>query len=424
MDAKTQQRPRVLVAGGGIGALEAVLAVRELAGDNVHIELIAPEASFEYRPMSVAEPFGYERAQTVPLARLRRTHGVVHRRQILAAVHPDTHEVVLGDESLVRYDALILALGARPEAWHPGAVTFTGPRAVGRVRATLEDIEAGAITSVCFAASDSGWTLPVFELALLTAGWCAEHHIAEVQLTITTPEDAPLERFGRAATEMITELLADRGIAIVTGSPVPVAADAVITLPHLRRSPLPGVPSGVDGFIAIDDHCAIPGLDGVFAIGDCAEGPVKQGGLATQQADVAAAAIANRLGAPVTPEPYHPVLRGLLLTGLAPAYIRRDGDGTSEAAFDALWWPPTKVAGRFLGPYLAAAGETLVDRPAPTDPERAARDRSEVRELAISLARAEARWGDEAQAARWLDAVERLDGVLPDELAALRPSSR
>ena len=49
---------RVVIAGGGVAGLEAMLALRELAGDRVDIELLSPSDEFVYRPMLVAEPFG------------------------------------------------------------------------------------------------------------------------------------------------------------------------------------------------------------------------------------------------------------------------------------------------------------------------------------------------------------------------------
>jgi sulfide:quinone oxidoreductase len=49
--------------------------------------------------------------------------------------------------------------------------------------------------------------------------------------------------------------------------------------------------------------------------------PLKQGGIATQQADVAAASIAAHAGADIEPHPFRPVLRGLLLTGMTPRYL-------------------------------------------------------------------------------------------------------
>src|SRR5262249_5119732 len=95
--------------------------------------------------------------------------------------------------------------------------------------------------------------------------------------------------------------------------------------------------------------------------GDMTTFPVKQGGIAAQQADVVAAAIAARAGADVVPEPFDPVLRGLLLTGGAPAFLRAELHGgradTSSVADEALWWPPGKIAARYLAPFLASHAE-------------------------------------------------------------------
>jgi sulfide:quinone oxidoreductase len=104
----------------------------------------------------------------------------------------------------------------------------------------------------------------------------------------------------------------------------------------------------------------------VWAAGDATAFPIKQGGLAAQQADAAAQSIAAAAGVAIEPEPFHPVLRGVLLTGRGEHWIRRDvggGAGEGEAKRHALWWPPTKVAGRYLAPYLAGLDEPVIDGP-------------------------------------------------------------
>jgi hypothetical protein len=63
------------------------------------------------------------------------------------------------------------------------------------------------------------------------------------------------------------------------------------------------------------------------------------------------------VGADVNPQPFRPVLRGVLLTGSSPRFLRSDisgdaGDDSTVAA-DALWWPPNKLCGRYLAPYLS-----------------------------------------------------------------------
>ena len=82
---------------------------------------------------------------------------------------------------------------------------------------------------------------------------------------------------------------------------------------------------------------------------------LKQGGLAAQQADVAAADIAAQIGGvDVDVQPYRPKLQGVLLTGADPLYLQHDPRAavSSDASREPLWWPPQKVAGTHLGPYL------------------------------------------------------------------------
>src|SRR3954462_3529055 len=49
---------RLLVAGGGVAGLEALLALHDLAAGRVALTLLAPERRFTYRPMAVGGPLG------------------------------------------------------------------------------------------------------------------------------------------------------------------------------------------------------------------------------------------------------------------------------------------------------------------------------------------------------------------------------
>ena len=212
------------------------------------------------------------------------------------------------------------------------------------------------------------WPLPLYELALLTAVHLADAGV-EIPLQLVTPEPRPLQLFGDAASEAVTELLARHRIELRT-STIPgavegnvlrfvgtgeVEADRVVALPRIEGLRLPGVPHDTNGFVPIDDHGQVRGVDDVYAAGDLTSFPIKQGGLAAQQADAAAEAIAAAAGAEITPTPFTPVLRGLLLTGLAPRFMRSEvGSLESELDTEPLWWPPGKIVGRYLGPLLAA----------------------------------------------------------------------
>ena len=114
----------VVVAGAGVAGIEAALALSELAGDLVEVELLSPADAFVYRPMLVAEPFGSAEALQVPLSKVAADTGARHTRDALAEVDPGARAVTTASGGRLSYDALLVALGARPVPSVPGAVTF------------------------------------------------------------------------------------------------------------------------------------------------------------------------------------------------------------------------------------------------------------------------------------------------------------
>ena len=364
------EKLHVLVAGGGVAALEAMIALRKLAGELVDVELVSPDADFFYRPLSVAEPFGLGTVLRFDLASLVHGSGGRLSPGTLVGVDADARRVRTGRNASLGYDVLLIAIGARPREALPGALTFRGEVDVRLFEGLLSDLERGLVGRVVFAVPGGvTWPLPLYELALLTA-----EHLADrgqtAELTIATPEDAPLGLLGREASEAVAERLEERGIRLLTGTypeavgegelrvvpGPPIPADVVVALPRLRGVPLAGVPQDEDFFVPVDATCRVAGLEGVYAAGDITTFPVKQGGLAAQQADAAAEAIAAEAGAGVAPRPFEPVLRGLVL-GSSPLFLRTELGGgrgdVSSAGSEALWWPAGKIAARYLSPYLA-----------------------------------------------------------------------
>ena len=132
-------------------------------------------------------------------------------------------------------------------------------------------------------------------------------------------------------------------------------AGAVIALPRLSGPRIEGLPSDENGFIPIDEHARVYGVDEVYAAGDGTNFPIKHGGLGSQQADAAAEEIAERAGAEIEPAPFHPVIRGRLITGAESLNLEADvagGGGEGTSSLDYLWWPPQKIAGRYLSARL------------------------------------------------------------------------
>jgi sulfide:quinone oxidoreductase len=361
----------VVIAGGGVAALETMVALRELAEERVELTLVAPDNLFVYRPLAVAEPFGLGSVIRVPLETLTAGCGATHERASALLVAPADRKVHTSRGTTIAYDAFVLAFGARTEEALPGAISFGGPNDTRAIEMLLEDLENGLVRRVAFAVPTGvGWTLPLYELALLTGEHILDAHL-DAQVILVTPEEQPLGTFGNEASSGIATLFEERGIELRSGlharyfergrlhviGSEPIEADRVLTLPRLKGRHFDGVPQDSDGFIETDDFGRVEGVPYVYAAGDVTRFPIKQGGLAAQQADAVAESIAAEAGADVSPTPFKPVLRGLMLTGRRPAFMRAELTGghgdTSVVDSNPLWWPSGKVAARYLGPYLA-----------------------------------------------------------------------
>ncbi len=367
---------RVVIAGGGVAGVEALLALHALAGELVDVELLAPEHHFWYRPLAVAEPFAAGRVQRFELAGIAASADGRFTAGALASVDTRARIARTSMGAEIPYDVLVVTLGARPTPAFAGALTFRGPADTERFRGLLDEVEAGRVERLVFVLpAGVAWALPLYELALMTAAHAERLGIAGVATGLVTHEPAPLAIFGEAASDAAARALDEQGVHLFTGR-YPVAftdgsltvipagsipADRVVALPRLVGNEIAGLPHDAGGFIPTDRQGLVLGADDVYAAGDCTSFPVKQGGIAAQQADAVAEAIAARAGVPIEPRPFRPVLRGLLLTGRGPAYLRAELDGghgeTSNAAPDALRWPPGKIVGKYLAPFLAAYGD-------------------------------------------------------------------
>ena len=355
--------------------MEAMLALRRIADHRVDIELVSSETAFHHRPLSVAEPFGLGEVEELPLEDFARSHGAHYRRAAISSVDVARKEVSTDSGATLSYDALVLATGARAREAVAGALTFRGSEDTEALRALLSEIVRGEVSRVAFVLpAGANWPVPLYELAVMTAAHLKRLSQVGAELTLVTHEGSPLELFGDRAAAAAAELLstmdigfvgraygrdfADRRLRLVPEGEL--AVDRVVAMPRLDGPALPGLPATPTGFIPTDRHGRVRGAPDVYAAGDVIDFPIKQGGLAAEQADAVAQSIAAWAGVPLEAEPFRPVLRGQLLTGAAPLFLRADLAGgrgqTSEVSSTPLWWPPTKLAGKHLGPALTAAG--------------------------------------------------------------------
>ena len=360
----------LVIAGGGVGALEALLALQSLTSDTHRISVLTAGRYVTYRALSVAEPFGADPAPHYEWPVIARDRGVRWIPDVLEGVRPDAHEIDTRDGPAIQYDALLLALGAQPKPALRGALTFAGPRDVVALMDAIEGLSRDRRHRVAFVAvPGTGWTLPLYELALLT-GERAVRDGLDVAIELVTPEAEPLGVFGAGASAAVLCRLAFAGIHVRTGAIAervedgrlwleldePLEVDLTVALPRLRGPEIAGLPHDDDDFVPVDRFGRVTGIDDVWAVGDMTARSLKQGGLATQQADVAASDIAARFGASIDVEPYRPVLEGLLLTGAEPEHLRRSSRSESRAASQPLVSPAQKIGGRHLAPYLAKLG--------------------------------------------------------------------
>ncbi len=368
----THDRYNVVIAGGGVAALEAAIALRELAADRVNVALVAPEAEFVYRPTTVGEPFARSSARRYPVEELAREVGAELIVDRLTRVDAPARTAHTEQGRELAYDALVIATGARIRAPFAHGLTVDDQSMDRLLHGIVQDVEGGYVHSLAFVASERmGWPLPIYELALMTAERAYAMNM-EVAISVVTPEGAPLEIFGEAAHRGVAGLLEGAGITTICGVRVAVPeeglvvmepggrrlrADRVIALPELFGPSIRGLAGGAHGFVPVDSHGRVHGLSGVFAAGDATDFPVKQGSVAAQQADAVARSIAALAGAPLVPEPFRPRIHGMLFTGGKPKYLTAQlvgGRPLNSQFTDAPTWGPTaKIAATYLAPYLA-----------------------------------------------------------------------
>jgi len=306
---QTENELRVIVAGGGVAALETVLALADLAPDRTDVTVIAPNREFVYRPMTVREPFAYGAAQRYPLASIVNDAGATLLSDELAWVDPGTQTIHTKGGQELPYDALMLALGASAHPRYEHALTIDDSHMDETLHGLIQDIEGGYVRSLAFVAPGRmPWPLPLYELALMTAGRAFDMNV-ELAVTIVSPEDTPLAVFGANASLAVSKLLQKAHIVSVNSAYAEVPSskevvinpgdrhlhvDRVIALPELYGPAVRGIPLATHGFIRVDRHGRLLDAGPIYAAGDAVDFPVKHGGISAQQADAAAQASRRR----------------------------------------------------------------------------------------------------------------------------------
>jgi sulfide:quinone oxidoreductase len=364
MSDPAPQPLHVVIAGGGIAALEALLGLHDVGKDRVRVTVVSPREEFVLEPLRPTAVMGDDLPPRHSLRMFTRRFGAAFRRDALRRVLPEEHEIECVSGQRLAYDVLLVALGARRRAVSPYPITYGCESRPGQLREAIVALERGAARSIAFVVPEGvGWPLPIYELALAAA----PHARGPGAITVVSPEVEPLAVFGAQPSRAVAALLSAAGVdfvgsarpefepgAVVLGDGRRVVADVVVSLPLLVGPRVAGLPSDDAGFLVCDEHARVVGVPDVYAAGDATSFALKQGGIAAQQADAACEHIAARAGATVTPRPVRPVLRGKLLAPSGPLYLRNvlDDPLSPRASKALLWFPPSKVSGRYVSSWL------------------------------------------------------------------------
>ena len=327
---------------------------------------------FEYRPLAVLEPFDGAPAWSMELERFAADQDVRLVRDALAAVEPDRHVAITAYSGRLSYDALLVCVGARPVRALPGAITFRGGRDAAAVRAALDAVQPG----------DRGHdrlrraVRRLLDAAALRAGDPRRRAPAraagrEAQVVMTSPEAAPLEAFGADASAAVAQLLDARGIEFVESRardrgrrrrararrrPADPSAGGRDHPPRPGRPARPRPPAG-------RPRASSPST----TTGAC-RAPTASTPRATSPPSRSSRAAWPRSRPMPPPRPCSPRsacpscrarssrssrASSTPIASRPTSARRRWPAARSEPRAYSMWWPPSKIAGRHLAPYLA-----------------------------------------------------------------------
>ena len=357
-------KPHIVIVGGGVAALELAVGLHELPNLSARVTLITPETVFHYRPLVVFEPFGIHQYMEMPIAELLHGCNVELIADRVSSVDLDFNRVVLASGAGIEFDGLVVATGAFPTKSLEGALTVSGKDAMTGLQRLIAEVDADVIRSVAFTLpAGASWELPAFELALLTKARGRSRPNRDLHVSVVTSELRPLQPFGQAAGDAVTKKLREADIAlytneravsfgdgvITTASGATIEADRAVSIPQLSGHPIDGLPHNAQGFLPVDDHCAVVGAKDLWAAGDITDFKVKLGAIAAQHADTIIEALAVRFGTQEAASPFVPQLHAILFSDTGETYLRAAaGDERALTSEQPLWDHSEKIFSRHL----------------------------------------------------------------------------
>jgi sulfide:quinone oxidoreductase len=312
----------VLIVGGGFAGLEAAIMARR-AG--LETTLVSDRPEIYIYPLSIWVPTGERTGDeiTLDLRDLARRHGFTFVEGAVTALSAARRSATVAGEELTA-DHLVVAIGGkqmRPKGVEHTHALGGDPQNAVRLKAALDALIArgsGKIAMGFGGNPKDGSAVrggPIFELLFNVEVMLRKKGVRDrFTLDFYAPMPNPGERMGKRAAAAARDMLTARGIGVHTGKKITgfeqgavlfedaskLEADLVVFLPAGEGHPViraSDLPKNEAGFVTTDEGCAVPGFEGVWAIGDSAAllGPdfrAKQGHLAEVMARVVAANIA------------------------------------------------------------------------------------------------------------------------------------
>jgi sulfide:quinone oxidoreductase len=304
-------RKQIVILGAGTGGtMTANRLSRRFNPEEAEIHIVDRDDRHVYQPGLLFVPFGLAHADEIvrPRRRQLRSGPVFHQNEV-AEVSTERDEVLLDDGTVLEYDVLVVATGARlqPEetegmtgpGWNERVFTFYDVEGAVALQGALEEFDGGRLLVNLV---DMPIKCPVapIEFAFLADWYLRERGVrARSEVVLATPLDGCFTK--PIASEHLTYLLGEKEIELVTefsaGEIDGVGGkltsydgreldfDLLVTVPlhggaaYVERSP--GLGDAL-GFVRTDKHTLqTPAKPNVFALGDATELPTSKAGSVT-----------------------------------------------------------------------------------------------------------------------------------------------
>jgi sulfide:quinone oxidoreductase len=304
-------KKRIVILGGGTGGTITANRLRRRFGpDEAEIHVVDRDDRHVYQPGLLFVPFGLAQLDEIVRPRQRQLHdGVTFHENEIEEVWLERNEVLLEDGTVLPYDALVVASGARlqPEettgltgpGWNERVFTFYTPDGADQLQRALANFDGGRLV-VNIADMPIKCPVAPIEFIFLADWYLRERGVrTRTELVLSTPLDACFTK--PIASEHLTYLLGEKEIELVTefsagevdgvggkltaydGREIPF--DLLVSVPlhggaaYVERSP--GLGDAL-GFVPTDPHTLqTKAKENVFAIGDATDVPTSKAGSVT-----------------------------------------------------------------------------------------------------------------------------------------------